>query len=380
MQKSSVSKNTVILLMSMIFLQPNLMAKPKILKHVAIYQETGRFGGWPANFGIWSWGDEILVGFARGYFKDLGPERHNIDREKPEDHIFARSLDGGHTWMLEDPAKDGVLIARGGALHGVEPTKEYKEITKLEKPIDFSHPNLVMTFRMLDVHIGPSLFYYSYNRGKSWDGPFSLLVGDFTKISARTDYIITSPKSCFAFLTAAKSNDKEGRPFCAETNDGGLSWKMRSWIGPEPKSGFSIMPSTVSITDDVYLTTLRCREGDQRWIESYLSTNACKSWEYMGKPVKDLGEGNPPSLIKLRDGQLCLTYGYRAEPFGIYAKFSSDNGKTWSKAATLRDDGAGRDIGYVRSVQLPNENIVTIYYFQDNLAPERYVAATIWKP
>jgi hypothetical protein len=39
--------------------------------------ETGRFGGWPANHGIWSWGDEILVGFSAGY------------------HLFARSMDGG---------------------------------------------------------------------------------------------------------------------------------------------------------------------------------------------------------------------------------------------------------------------------------------------
>ena len=66
--------------------------------HVKVYAERGRFGGWPANHGIWSWGNEILVGFSAGYHKDLGLERHNIDREKPEEHLLARSLDGGMTW------------------------------------------------------------------------------------------------------------------------------------------------------------------------------------------------------------------------------------------------------------------------------------------
>lgn len=30
-----------------------------------------------------------------GYHKDLGPDRHAIDRERPEEHLFARSCDGG---------------------------------------------------------------------------------------------------------------------------------------------------------------------------------------------------------------------------------------------------------------------------------------------
>ena len=42
------------------------------VQNVDVYRVPGRFGGWPANHGIWSWGDEILVGFGAGYYKDLG--------------------------------------------------------------------------------------------------------------------------------------------------------------------------------------------------------------------------------------------------------------------------------------------------------------------
>ena len=127
------------------------------IQHVVVYQETGRFGGWPANFGIWNWGDEILVGMARGFYKDLG-DRHHIDREKPEEHIFARSLDGGETWTLEDPSADGILVARGTGLHGIEP--EYpkkKDPIELTEPLNFTHPDFAMTLRMFDIDLGPSL-------------------------------------------------------------------------------------------------------------------------------------------------------------------------------------------------------------------------------
>ena len=87
------------------------------VENVDVYKEPGRFGGWPANHGIWSWGEEILVGFGRGYFKDLGLRRHAIDRERPEEHLLARSLDGGHTWTIEDPSKKGALIPKGCLLY-----------------------------------------------------------------------------------------------------------------------------------------------------------------------------------------------------------------------------------------------------------------------
>src|SRR5207244_7925295 len=91
--------------------------QPGDSKHVTVYAKPGRFGGWPANHGIWSWGDEILVGFSAGYHKDLGPDRHNIERARPEEHLLARSRDGGETWTIENPAEKGALIPFGPALH-----------------------------------------------------------------------------------------------------------------------------------------------------------------------------------------------------------------------------------------------------------------------
>lgn len=374
------TKITAYLVFMILLIQNNLTsAEPKVIKHLTVYFEEGRFGGWPANHGIWSGGNEILVGFSRGYYKDLGPYRHAIDREKPEEHLFARSLDGGETWTIEDPSVQGVIIPWGDFLHGVRPPHLIpKTPVENSETIDFTHPDFAMTLRMLDIDVGPSLWYYSYDRGKTWRGPFILKVHEVDGIAARTDYIVNGKHDCMLFLTAAKKNGEEGRPFCARTTDGGITWNFISWIAPEP-TGFSIMPSTVRLSETTLLTAVRRRETNKRWIDTHISDTNGQNWRFMNQPVDDLGEGNPPSLIKLTDGRLCLTYGHRGEPFGICTQLSSDNGKTWSKRYYLRDDGAGRDLGYVRTVQRPDGKIVSVYYFNDHHGPERYIAATIWE-
>ena len=46
----------------------------------------------------------------------------------------------------------------------------------------------------------------------------------------------------------------------------------------------------------------------------------------------------------------------------------------------LRSDAGGRDIGYVRSIQRPDGQVVAVYYYHDRTGPTRYLAATIWDP
>src|SRR5579872_4139465 len=272
------------------------------VEHVMVYHHQGRFGGWPANHGIWSWGDEILVGFSAGYHKDLGPERHNIDHDRPEEHLLARSLDGGRTWSIENPAEQHALLGTAGMRHGTVPPG-YSEPEPVDCPggIDFTHPDFAMTCRMAGVHTGSSRFYYSYDRGHTWKGPFLLPLFGQMGIAARTDYIVNGPGDCLLFLTAAKNNNREGRPICVRTVDGGKSWKFTSFIGPEP-TGYSIMPSTARLSPRDLVTTIRRLDDSPRrrsWIEAWKSTDDGQSWSFLNEPMPDTGEGNPPALIRL---------------------------------------------------------------------------------
>ena len=96
--------------------------------------------------------------------------------------------------------------------------------------------------------------------------------------------------------------------------------------------------------------------------------------------------GGPPHLLRLKDGRILCTYGYRKMPMGIRAIISNDNGQTWGKPDVLRMDGGwqsslhkqsfwqkwtiwgnyedkfGMDLGYPVSIQLSDEFILTAYY------------------
>ncbi|MFH1963917.1 MAG: hypothetical protein ABIJ42_00080, partial [Acidobacteriota bacterium] len=148
---------------------PTLPAEEIVpVNQVKVYYEPGMFGGWPANHGVWSWGNEILVGFSKGYYEDLG-DRHHINREKPELHMLARSLDGGETWNIEDPGSKGYLIPEGEFLHGVErPDVTALPMKECEGGINFMHPDFAMTVRTNSVGSGVSRFFYSYDRGHTW--------------------------------------------------------------------------------------------------------------------------------------------------------------------------------------------------------------------
>jgi hypothetical protein len=348
--------------------------------HTKVYYEPGRFGGWPANHGIWSWGNEVLVGFSCGYYLDRG-DRHHIDPDKPEEHLLARSHNGGETWDIENPASDGYLIPQGDSLHGTElPGVEIPTPMACPGSIDFKHEDFALTTRMSSTKKGPARFLYSYDRGHRWEGPFALPDFGRSGIAARTDYLADSGAVCTLFLTATKLDDKEGRPFCCRSQDGGKNWEFLSWIGPEP-NGFGIMPGSARLSESDIYVVVRRREGPRRWISAHLSEDNGKTWKDMADPVDDLGEGNPPSLVLMKDGRLSLTYGDRKEPYSMCAKLSEDSGKTWEGPFILRDDGTCKDLGYARSVQRSDGKIVTVYYFSDpEAAPDRYIGCSIFDP
>jgi len=218
---------------------------------------------------------------------------------------------------------------------------------------------------------------------------------DREKLTARTDYIVNGEKDCLFFLSTEEEENVEAQlqdwTFCAQTTDGGKSFQFLSWMA-EPNEVHAVMPSTVRADERHLISAMRRRHDkpfpnrppkQQNWIDVYESRDNGQSWTFLNKVADtDLGKrnGNPPCLIKLADGRLCVTYGYRSVPYGIRARISADNGKTWDEEIHLRDDARSWDIGYTRSVQRTDGKIVTIYYYTRDDRVEQHIAATIWDP
>ena len=66
--------------------------------------------------------------------------------------------------------------------------------------------------------------------------------------------------------------------------------------------------------------------------------------------------------MRLRDGRLLMSYGYRRAPFGNQARVSDDHGVTWSEPLTISDDGIGGDLGYPSTVELDDGSLLTVWY------------------
>lgn len=277
------------------------------VEHVKVYYEPGMYGGWPANNGIWIWGNEILVGFTKDFYKDLGPEFHDIDREKAELHLLARSLDGGETWNIEDSGKTGNMV-KHGIFQGIPRTDVPHQFpVECREKINFKHPDFALTVTTNCHHRGESRYWYSYDRGHTWEGPCALPNFDAPGTGARTDYIIDSRDECMLFITAGKSNGRSGRSMVVKTTDGGLNGSFVSWIGPEPE-GFSIMPASVRLSDTEILVTVRRRDDPFKYISAYYSDDNGSSWTYLNRPAESTGVGNPPAMIRLHDGRHALAY------------------------------------------------------------------------
>ena len=90
--------------------------------------------------------------------------------------------------------------------------------------------------------------------------------------------------------------------------------------------------------------------------------------------------GFPPHLIRLRDGRLLTTYGYRRKPYGQRACLSNDGGQTWNvdQEIILRDDAPHGDLGYPSTVELDGSEMLTVYYQSNKSGEKTCLMATRW--
>ena len=357
-----------------------------------VFREPGRFAGWPANYGAWAWGNEILVGFALGHVRrarDQYEGLHPRDTTRPFVPMLARSTDGGTSWRAEPftgTTPGGPCLSADehveAALRAGTRLRE-DEFGRLPESIDFTDPETIVLCGRTGLAAGArSWFYVGRDRGRDWAGPFALPSFGLGGVAARTDIVPIRAQHALFLLTATKPDGTEGRVFVAETVDGGRRFGWRGWVStPAPgQQGWSIMPSSVGIGRTV-LTAVRRWQGDSHSIELYRSDDLGASWRLSSVPVPDTGRGgNPPAMLRLTDGRLLLAYGARSAPYGLRAVTSDDDGGSWSPPRILTGDAAGPDLGYPRVVQLPDGSVLAACYSNDSRFGDRFVEAVRWSP
>ncbi|MCB1276591.1 sialidase family protein [Prosthecobacter sp.] len=177
--------------------------------------------------------------------------------------------------------------------------------------------------------------------------------------------------SCYGgeFTDPTKSTKTKGyRSWHFRSDDDGKTWQRTGTIHP-----------TGNETTILHL-------GGKRWMAAaretgmdiFISEDDGVSW---GEPnrVTHKNEING-HLLRLKDGRILLSHGSRVkEQFGVLAKFTSDEGETWSApvriAKTLESD-----CGYPSTVQRADGKLVTAWYSKTSENHQRYhMGVAIWE-
>ncbi len=356
-------------------------------QHVVVFHDPQKWAAVPANNGgngpIWQWGDELLVGFTVGSFVE-GESLHQTTNDEPFVSWLGRSVDGGaswSTWVPDGYAGQGLPAAPGTGA------------------VDMDAPGFVLRVEGNAYHGNQGAhWFYSLDRGASWSGPFDfgrlldhpeLREREFT---GRTGYVINGPRDMMLFLSARQPDGGDPlrvRPtdqtFVAQTTDGGVSFRLLSWVVGLQAPCRAVMPAPVRLTKSDMVVTLRRKSATHNWIDCYATSDNGVTWRYLSKVgvTEDGNEwnGNPPAMLRLPEGRLCCAYGHRSRR-QILVRTSEDNGQTWSEALVLRDDFGsvtGRpDLGYVRLFTRSDERLTAVYFWCTADRPQTHIEATIF--
>ena len=162
-----------------------------------------------------------------------------------------------------------------------------------------------------------------------------------------------------------------------ESRDDGMTWQ---WLAEIPTAKGQVASRfhelhAVEATNGTLIAHIRSHnEPHSRWTLQTESTDGGRTWS---KPHA-ISYGYPSHLLRLRDGRLLMSYGYRLgrhapaglavdrssarPPYGNRCRISSDHGKSWSEEIVVSADGHNGDLGYPSTVELTDGTLLTVWY------------------
>lgn len=340
------------------------------------------YHGWPTLAQRKS--GELLLAFSGGR------ESHVCPFGRLE---WMRSKDNGGTWSWPQVLYDGpiddrdagiVETAKGSILVTTFTSLAYEpRLARAEKalpgePGAFSDPKLLLEWQAVHHRLNVeqrkaelgNYMFRSTDGGITWSHRYRVLV------NSPHGPVVTANGRLLYAGKAIYGDEKIG---VCESNDDGMNWE---WIATFPtRSGDDSARyhelHLVDAADGSLICHIRNenKQDDGHTLQCE-SNDGGRTWT---TPHTIGIWGFPSHLLRMRNGQLLMSYGHRRSPLGIQARVSQDSGKSWSDAISITADAKSVDFGYPSTVECFDGTMVTVWYEVLEGSPLAQLRQARWK-
>jgi sialidase-1 len=279
-----------------------------------------------------------------------------------------RSRDGGRSWswpevLLDSPIDDrdsGVLETASGSLLVTTFTSlAYESV--LQGAAGWTAER-IERWRAVNLRTTPeqrralldTWMLRSADGGMTWSAPYRVPVN-----SPHGPTTLADGRLLYAGKQLWTGGHKVG---VCESRDDGKTWRWLSDIPVRPDDSVEQYHELHAVQAADGRVIVHIRNHNPQNQGETLQTESADGGRTWTTPNPIGVWGLPSHLLRLRDGRLLMSYGYRRAPFGNQARVSADRGRTWSEPILISGDGAGGDLGYPSTVELEAGRLITVWY------------------
>jgi Neuraminidase (sialidase) len=325
-------------------------------------EETSAIGPQPRHYLGWPTLARTKAGGLLAVYSG-GREQHVCPFGRVE---LVRSSDNGRTWswpqvVMDTPIDDrdaGIVeTPRGTLLVTTFTSLAYERLRSEAKDWDadrlarWDSVNRATTPQQREALLGAWMLR-STDGGLTWSQPYRVPMN-----SPHGPVVLDDDRLFYS----GKVFPKDGRIGVWASSDDGISWDLLGWIPTRPGDTYENYHELHGIDAGGGRLIVQIRNHNTANQGETLQTESADGGKSWSVPHAIGVWGLPSHLLRLKDGRLLMTYGYRRSPRGNQARVSEDRGRTWSEPIVISDDGAG-DLGYPSTVELASGELLTLWY------------------
>jgi sialidase-1 len=375
----------------------NKMSTLKKIKDIVIYKDE-HYNTFPNV--IRRTDGSLMVGFRQatdrqkkyiaGINKNFGKVTHVDPTSKA---VYITSEDDGATWQkkvnviyddfvygVQDPClnqlDDGTIFATF-FMWKVFKKNDIKEILPSDRIIDDRY--VARTDNAYSIR--------SFDGGNTWDEPIPIDYPGKRSICVRGNIAVLDDGAIVLPVYGDNNAGEASKVVLLKTYDKGKSWEKLSVIPQLEGYGF-YEPNIFKTESGKLVVFIRTHKIGEKSVYDPDSVKmspliTCESFDngktWTEPAIREFYSPSPFHPLRLKSGNVILTYGYRYKPYGLRAILLNPECTNFDETeeVILRDDGLGTDIGYTCSVLLNNGDVLITYYYFDEENGYRYIAGTI---